>query len=145
MARSFLGNLYCRWYLCACNIGEEMGGRWHLQNKECVVFWLGEERDRLVPCLPIPLTCEVNVAPVQAGCWSDQKSQKSNGCSIRTCVPGSTLWTWLQCWSLLYYKANKNVVTQDQTQIPSMCVKWSSLLQGAKAGRGEQNDIGLKI
>lgn len=117
--------MYCRWYLCACNIGEEMEGRWHLQSEvSCVMTKWGE--GQACPMLPIPLNSELIITPMQAGCWSDQKTQKSCGCSIRTCVPGSPLWTWLQCWSLLYHKAEKNVVIQDHTWIPSMCVRTSS-------------------
>ena len=52
-------------------------------------------------------------------------------------VPGSPLRTWLQCWSLLYHKAQKNVVTWDRTQIPSMCVKWSSPTAKCKSWKEE--------
>lgn len=83
----------------------------------------------------------VNVAPVQAGCWSGQKSQKSNGCSIRTCVR-ITLIAMLEPSvsqspeKCSHMGLNTNPIHVCEMEFP--CCK------AQKLERREQNVIGLK-
>lgn len=122
---NFLGTLFYRWYLWACNIGKEMGGGWCLQ-VDWAVLWLGKESDRLSTTLAYLLWL-VWTQPLfrQADLIRSHRSEMD---VLSRRVPGLPLWAWLP---LLVPFVSQSPEKQNGTESSTNSILW----QGERAAK----------